>query len=72
MFCVKPTPKDGVQRPNGFRFGVAEEELFDCIILCESKLTITDTAFGQVVRYLQSSGFKRLEALFSLIGARFG
>ncbi|CAH0478579.1 unnamed protein product [Peronospora belbahrii] len=36
MFRVKPTPKDGLQRPNGFRFGVAEEKLFDCIILCKA------------------------------------
>ncbi|KAL3656363.1 hypothetical protein V7S43_018737 [Phytophthora oleae] len=54
MFRAKPVPDDGVQRPNGFRFGVAEEELFDCLILFESKLTITDAAFGQVVRYLQN------------------
>ncbi|KAK1938139.1 hypothetical protein P3T76_009289 [Phytophthora citrophthora] len=53
MFRAKPVPDDGVQRPNGFRFGVAEEELFDCLILFESKLTITDAAFGPVVRYLQ-------------------
>lgn len=38
----------------GFRFGVAEEELFDCLILFESKLTITDAAFGQVIRYWQN------------------
>ncbi|OWZ21632.1 Crinkler (CRN) [Phytophthora megakarya] len=54
MFRGKPVPNDGVQRPNGFRFGVAEEELFDCLILFESKLTITEAAFGQVVRYLQN------------------
>jgi tRNA A-37 threonylcarbamoyl transferase component Bud32 len=56
MFSGKPIPNDGVLRPSGFqfRFGVAEEELFDCLILFESKLTITDAAFGQVARYLQN------------------
>ncbi|POM76217.1 Hypothetical protein PHPALM_6576 [Phytophthora palmivora] len=53
MIHVKPVPDHGVQRPNGFRFGVAEEEMFDCLILFASKLTITDAAFGQVVRHLQ-------------------
>jgi hypothetical protein len=48
MFCGKPEPKDGVPRPSGFRFGVAEEELLDCL-----KLRITDAAFGRMVRYLQ-------------------
>ncbi|KUF89292.1 hypothetical protein AM588_10008262 [Phytophthora nicotianae] len=54
MFRGKPVPNDGVPRPSGFRFGVAEEELFDCLILFESKLTITEAAFGQVARYLQN------------------
>lgn len=54
MFRGKPVPNDGVLRPSGFRFGVAEEELFDCLILFESKLTITDAAFGQVARYLET------------------
>jgi hypothetical protein len=54
MFRSKPEPDDGVDRPNGFRFGIAEQDLLDCIILFESKLTITDAAFGQVVRYLQN------------------
>ncbi|KAJ8562040.1 hypothetical protein ON010_g7639 [Phytophthora cinnamomi] len=54
MFRGKPVPNDGVLRPSGFRFGAAAEELFDCLILFESKLTITEAAFGQVVRYLQN------------------
>jgi hypothetical protein len=56
MFRVKPEPNDGVNRPTDqtFRFGVAVEELFDCLILFESKLDITIAAFGQVVRYLQN------------------
>ncbi|GMF58727.1 unnamed protein product [Phytophthora fragariaefolia] len=54
MYRSKPQPKDEVIRPSEFRFGVAEEELFDCLIIFESKLTITDAAFGQVVRYLQN------------------
>ncbi|KAJ8521329.1 hypothetical protein ON010_g17837 [Phytophthora cinnamomi] len=53
MYRAKPVPNDGVERSEGFRFGVAENELFDCLILFESKLSITDAAFGQVVRYLQ-------------------
>jgi tRNA A-37 threonylcarbamoyl transferase component Bud32 len=54
MFREKQEPDDRVHRPNGFRFGVAEQELFDCLVLFESKLTISDAAFGQVVRYLQN------------------
>ncbi|CEG45695.1 crinkler family protein [Plasmopara halstedii] len=38
------------------RFGVAEEDLFDGIILFESKLSITEAALGQVERYTQNSG----------------
>ncbi|CAI5719534.1 unnamed protein product [Peronospora farinosa] len=54
MYRVKPEPQDRVHRPDGFRFGVAEEELFDCLILFESKLSLSDAAFGQVVKYLQN------------------
>ncbi|TDH71413.1 hypothetical protein CCR75_009646 [Bremia lactucae] len=56
MYCAKEKPKDKVPRSSNhkFRFGVAEEDLFDCVILFESKLSLTDAAFGQVVRYLQS------------------
>ncbi|KAJ8546684.1 hypothetical protein ON010_g11549 [Phytophthora cinnamomi] len=54
MFRAKPVPNDRLPRPSGFRFGVAEEELYDCLILFESKITIGDSAFGQVVRYLQN------------------
>ncbi|UIZ26921.1 hypothetical protein KXD40_002170 [Peronospora effusa] len=54
MYRVKPKPQDYVHCPDGFRFGVAEEELFDCLILFESKLSISDAAFGQVVQYLQN------------------
>ncbi|KAF1782167.1 Protein kinase, ATP binding site [Phytophthora cactorum] len=53
MFRTRPVPSDEVVRPNGFRFGEAEKELFDCLILFESKLTVTPAAFGQEVRYLQ-------------------
>ncbi|CAH0481716.1 unnamed protein product [Peronospora belbahrii] len=62
-FCAMPAPSDGVQLPDDFRFGVAEEELFDCIILFESKLTITSAAFGQVVQYLQCPGFEEGSAI---------
>ncbi|CAI5719689.1 unnamed protein product [Peronospora farinosa] len=54
MYRVKPEPQDRVHCPDGFRFGVAEEELFDCLILFESKLSIYNAAFGQVVKYLQN------------------
>ncbi|TDH71415.1 hypothetical protein CCR75_009645 [Bremia lactucae] len=56
MYRAKEKPNDQVPRSSNhkFRFGVAEEELFDCVILFESKLSLTDAAFGQVVRYLQS------------------
>jgi hypothetical protein len=54
MLRTKPVPNDGVLRPSGFRFGEAEEEFFDCLILFESKLTINDAVFGQVVLYLQN------------------
>jgi len=56
MFRAKQEPNDRVDRPteHTFRFRVAEEELFDCLILFESKLVLTDAAFGQVVRYLQN------------------
>ncbi|UIZ26272.1 hypothetical protein KXD40_002183 [Peronospora effusa] len=54
MYRVKPKPQDYVHRPDGFRFGVAEEELFDCLILFESKLSIFNAWFGQVVQYLQN------------------
>ncbi|CAK4409806.1 unnamed protein product, partial [Aphanomyces euteiches] len=50
-----PVPNDDVVRPteDTFRFGVAVEELFDSLILFESKLNINEAAFGQVVRYMQ-------------------
>ncbi|RQM09283.1 hypothetical protein DD237_003546 [Peronospora effusa] len=55
MYHAKPEPEGQVHRPGEFfRFGVAEEELFDCLILFESKLRISDAAFGQVVQYLQN------------------
>ncbi|KAG9410070.1 hypothetical protein AC1031_018104 [Aphanomyces cochlioides] len=56
MFRVKPVPNDDVVRPteHTFRFGVAVEELFDSLILFESKLNINEDAFGQVVRYMQN------------------
>jgi len=52
MYRCKPIP-DGVDSSNEFRFGIAQEELFDCLTLCESKLAISHDAFGQVVHYLQ-------------------
>ncbi|UIZ26834.1 hypothetical protein KXD40_002219 [Peronospora effusa] len=52
MYRVKPKPQDYVHRPDTFRFGVAEGKLFDCLILFESKLSISNAAFGQVVKYL--------------------
>ncbi|KAE9106895.1 hypothetical protein PF010_g12462 [Phytophthora fragariae] len=54
MYRGKPEPKDRVQRPSGFRFGVAEEDLFDCLILFESKIKIDNSGIGQVVRYLEN------------------
>lgn len=39
--------------PEEFRVGVAERQLFDCVILFESTLTYSDAAFGRVVRYLE-------------------
>ncbi|CAK4151326.1 unnamed protein product [Aphanomyces euteiches] len=52
---AEPVPNDDVVRPteDTFRFGVAVEELFDSLILFESKLNINEAAFGQVVRYMQ-------------------
>jgi len=52
MYRRKPTP-DGGCSSNEYRFGIAQEELFDCLILFESKLAISHDAFGQVLRYLQ-------------------
>jgi len=37
---------------DGFRSGIPEKNLYDCLILFESKLAIDDASFGQVVRYL--------------------
>ncbi|KAL7690099.1 putative protein kinase [Plasmopara halstedii] len=54
MYRAEAVPDDGVSRPNDFRSGVAEEELFDCIILFERKLSITEVALGQVERYIQN------------------
>ncbi|EGZ17412.1 hypothetical protein PHYSODRAFT_503910 [Phytophthora sojae] len=53
MFRFGTVPNNGVQCLNGLRFGVAEKKNFDCLILFERQLTITDAAFGRVVRYLQ-------------------
>ncbi|KAK1929265.1 hypothetical protein P3T76_015217 [Phytophthora citrophthora] len=39
---------------NGFRCGVAVEELYDCVFLFERQLTITDEAFGQMIQYLEN------------------
>ncbi|XP_024585869.1 hypothetical protein F444_02314, partial [Plasmopara halstedii] len=65
MYRAKAVSDDGVSRPNDFRFGVAEEELFDCIILLEKKLSITEAALGQEERYIFAP--RRQQALFSLI-----
>ncbi|TDH66844.1 hypothetical protein CCR75_004833 [Bremia lactucae] len=55
MFRAKEKPNDNVAHPTDptFRFGVAEKDLFDCVILFESKLSLTSAAFGRVARYLQ-------------------
>ncbi|KAG1706015.1 hypothetical protein DVH05_002577 [Phytophthora capsici] len=52
MYHAKAGPKDGLKRGNGFRFGVAEKELYDCLILFERELTMDMKAFGKVIRYL--------------------
>ncbi|KAG4241771.1 hypothetical protein PC116_g10308, partial [Phytophthora cactorum] len=54
MYRRRDAPHDQVQRPDGLRFGEAEKELFDCLILFESKISITKAGFGQVVRYLEN------------------
>ncbi|KAK1929275.1 hypothetical protein P3T76_015227 [Phytophthora citrophthora] len=51
MYRAKPMPNNGVQQ---FRFGVAVEELYDCVFLFERQLTITDEAFGQMIQYLEN------------------
>ncbi|KAF0752927.1 hypothetical protein AaE_005866 [Aphanomyces astaci] len=55
MYHAKDAPMDHVHRPSEhvFRFGEPEKQLMDCVVLFESKLRITDAAFGQVVRYLR-------------------
>jgi tRNA A-37 threonylcarbamoyl transferase component Bud32 len=53
MFRAKPLRDDVVQRPSKLLFGVPEKGLFDCVILFESKLTISSGAFGQVTQYVQ-------------------
>jgi tRNA A-37 threonylcarbamoyl transferase component Bud32 len=50
MFRAKPVSN---RHEDGFLYGVAEKDLFDCLILFESKMNITDEAFGQVKQYLQ-------------------
>jgi hypothetical protein len=52
MFCAKPVPNDQDLHQDGFLYGVAEKDLFDCLILFESTISITDEAFGQVIEYL--------------------
>jgi hypothetical protein len=52
MFRSKPVPNDQVLHQDGFLYGVAEEDLFDCLILFESTISITNEAFGQVIQYL--------------------
>ncbi|KAG2759235.1 hypothetical protein Pcac1_g28712 [Phytophthora cactorum] len=54
MYRRRDAPHGQVQRPDGLRFGEAEKELFDCLILFESKISITKAGFGQVVRYLEN------------------
>ncbi|RHZ31738.1 hypothetical protein DYB37_012372 [Aphanomyces astaci] len=55
MYHAKDAPMDHVHRPSEhvFRFGEPEKQLMDCVVLFESKLRITDAAFGQVVQYLR-------------------
>jgi hypothetical protein len=52
MFCAKPVPNDQDLHQDGFLYGVAEKDLFDCLILFESTISITDEAFGRVIEYL--------------------
>ncbi|KAG9414679.1 hypothetical protein AC1031_008080 [Aphanomyces cochlioides] len=52
MFCVRKVQHD--ENGRVFRFGVAQKDLFDCLILFESKLKISGAAFGQIARYLQN------------------
>jgi tRNA A-37 threonylcarbamoyl transferase component Bud32 len=53
MYHARKEPNDKIKRPEGYRFGVAVQELLDCVMLFERKLKIDAAAFGQVVRYLQ-------------------
>jgi hypothetical protein len=46
MFRAKPVPKDQILRSHGFLYGVSEKDLFDCLILFECKINITNEAFG--------------------------
>ncbi|CAK5167511.1 unnamed protein product [Aphanomyces euteiches] len=52
MFCVRKVQHD--ENGRVFQFGVAEKDLFDCLLLFESKLKISGAAFGQIARYLQT------------------
>ncbi|KAG9408663.1 hypothetical protein AC1031_020513 [Aphanomyces cochlioides] len=38
----------GFMHPTSFRFGDVDQDLWDCVILLESKLKISEDAFGQV------------------------
>ncbi|KAK1933727.1 hypothetical protein P3T76_011941 [Phytophthora citrophthora] len=56
MYCKEDEPNDTVIRKGAsFRFGKAVKELFDCLILFESKITksLNGEPFGQVVRYVE-------------------
>lgn len=54
MYRAKSVSNDDIQRGKGVRYGVAEEGLYDCVILFERNLTITDEGFGRVVQYLEN------------------
>ncbi|RQM19427.1 hypothetical protein B5M09_006341 [Aphanomyces astaci] len=55
MYHATAAPMDHVHycpSEHAFRFGEPEKQLMGCVVLFESKLRITDSAFGQVVKYL--------------------
>jgi Sec-independent protein translocase protein TatA len=78
MFRAKPISNSHLHQ-DGFLYGVAEKDLFDCLILFKTKTIITHEAFGQVKHYLQNLQPEETSAAilfdlesFWLISNRFG
>ncbi|ETV83133.1 hypothetical protein H257_04856 [Aphanomyces astaci] len=64
MYHATAAPMDHVHycpSEHAFRFGEPEKQLMGCVVLFESKLRITDSAFGQVVNLIGSGGGRRGE-----------